>query len=77
MCGGGKPPSQPTVDPAAERQAAADAAAKKANAAIINDRRRQRGQRGLLAGESDAQGTLLQRASTPKTASTRNVLMGT
>lgn len=50
MCGGGgHAPTQPTVDPAAERQAAADEAAKKANAALANSALRRRGQAGLLS----------------------------
>lgn len=50
MCGGGGHSNPaPTVDPAAERQAAADEAAKKANAALANSALRRRGQAGLLS----------------------------
>ena len=53
MCGSKKPaPTQPTVDPALERQSAADVAAQKANAATIMDARRKRGQQGLLSSDS-------------------------
>lgn len=62
VCGGGKAPSTPTVDPAAERQKAADEAAKKANEALIAESRRRRGQKGLLASEQGA-GTVLGKAS--------------
>ena len=65
MCGGGKAPTQPTVDPAAERQASADAAAQRANATLVNDRRRKRGQAGLLSADSgsDSKNMMQQKAS--------------
>lgn len=70
MCGGGKPaPTQPTVDPAAERQKAADEAAAKANKQLVMDSRRRRGQRGLLSGEDNSSSTVLSRAVTPATRS--------
>lgn len=63
MCGGGKAPTQPTVDPAAERQASADAAAQRANATLVNDRRRKRGQAGLLSADSESENVMQQKAS--------------
>ena len=73
MCGGSKPPTQPTVDPAAERQKAADDAAKKANATLVNDKRRQRGQAGLLTAEQSG-GTLLERVASGTTKRRKNAL---
>jgi hypothetical protein len=72
MCGGGAP-TQPTVDPAAERQKAADEAARKANASIVSDRRRTRGQKGLLSGEYGAGMSVLSRAAQGQ-ADTRSAL---
>lgn len=61
MCFGGDPtPTQPTVDPAAERAAADAAAAAKANQQLLTDARRKRAQKGLLASDSlDSNGNVL------------------
>jgi hypothetical protein len=76
MCGGGAP-KQPTVDPEAERQKAADEAAAKANMQLVMDSRRRRGQRGLLGSEDGASGTVLARAMTPDSGSVlRKALQG-
>ena len=70
MCGGvGKAPTQPTVDPAKERQKAADDAAKKANAALVTEARRRRGQQGLLSGDEAGAGSVLSRADPASTSS--------
>lgn len=74
MCGGGGAPTTPTVDPAAERQKAADEAAAKANAQLVFDARRQRGQQGLLANEDQAAGSVLSKAAKPKKAASTSVL---
>jgi len=42
MCGGSKPPTQPTVDPEAERRKAEGEAAGKANQKLLADARRRR-----------------------------------
>lgn len=72
MCGGGGKPTEATVDPAAERQKAADEAAAKANSTMVNDKRRKRGQVGLLSSDQ-AEGTMLQRVANPRTTA-QNVL---
>jgi len=71
MCGSKKPaPTQPTVDPAAERQSAADTAAQKANAATIMDARRKRGQQGLLSSDSAGSFSALALHDNTRTAGT-------
>ena len=62
MCGGGAPTTA-NVDPAAERQNAADEAAKKANERLRMEERRRRGQKGLLSSEEVAIGTVLGQAT--------------
>ena len=64
MCGGSKPPpTQPTVDPEAERRKAEGDAAAKANQKLLADARRRRQQKGLLA-TGDTGGSVLASAGT-------------
>lgn len=59
--GGGEKsaPTQPTVDPEAERRKAEAEAAAKANAQLLTDARRKRQQKGLLATGDETGGSVL------------------
>lgn len=62
-------PTQPTVDPEAERRKTEAEAAAKANEQLLADARRKRKQKGLLATGDETGGSVLQ-SGAPTTSST-------
>lgn len=68
--GGSSTPSQPTVDPEAERRKAEAEATAKANEQLLADARRKRSQKGLLATDGQTGGSVLASAA-PSSQSSR------
>jgi hypothetical protein len=68
-------PTQPTVDPAAERLKSEAEAATKANEQLLSDARRKRQQKGVLATGADTTGSsVLATAGKDATAASSTVL---
>lgn len=76
MCfgGGSSAPTQPTVDPEAERRKAEAEAATKANEQLLADARRKRQQKGLLATDDSASNVLSSGASSASSTTANTVL---
>lgn len=74
--GGGSTPSQPTVDPEAERRKAEAEATAKANEQLLADARRKRSQKGLLATDGQTGGSVLASGGAAPAASNTSTVLG-